>query len=92
MPSSALTYRTQLLLSDDLHRRLRETAEERGISMGALLREAAEEKLAGVHDTRARAISKLLAAEPMPVEDWQVMKKQMIEDRYAKLLRLADGD
>ena len=83
MSSSLLTRRTQLLLDDDLHRRLRAIAAQRGISMGALIREAIDEKLASVQDTRARAIQELLDAEPMPVDDWPVMKRQMIEDMNA---------
>lgn len=90
MPTSALNHRTQLLLDDDLHRRLRESAEQRGISMGALIREAIAEKLARVQDARAQAFERLLAAEPMPVEDWPVMKRQMLEDRYAKIEKIAD--
>jgi len=83
MPSPSLTRRTQLLLDDELHRRLRETAAQQGVSMGALIREAVEEKLARTQDTRAQAIQELLDAEPMPVEDWPVMKRQMIEDMNA---------
>ena len=83
MPS--LTRRTQLLLDDELHRRLREIATERGISIGALIREAIDEKLASIQDSRSRAFAKLLEAEPMPVEDWPVMKQQILEDRYGKL-------
>lgn len=90
MPS--LTRRTQLLLDDDLHRRLREIATERGISMGALIREAIDEKLSSFQDARVAAIDKLLAAEPMPVEDWPVMKQEIIEGRYGKLLKLYDED
>jgi predicted transcriptional regulator len=88
-----LTRRTQLLLDDDLHRRLRKVAAERGISLGALIREAIDEKLSRAQDAqddRARAIDELLAAEPMPVEDWSVMKKQMIEDMNAGGMRLLD--
>ncbi len=92
MSSPSLTRRTQLLLDDELHRRLRETAAQRGISMGALIREAIDEKLSHVQDDRARAIDKLLAAEPMPVDDWPVMKKQMLEDRYASVMKLLDDD
>jgi hypothetical protein len=92
MSSSALTRRTQLLLDDELHRRLRETAAQRGISMGALIREAIDEKLSRVQDERAKAFAKLLEAEPMPVDDWPVMKKQMLEDRYAKVMSLYDDD
>jgi plasmid stability protein len=85
-----LTRRTQLLLDDDLHQRLRETAAQRGISLGALIREAIDEKLSRVQDDRAKAIDKLLAAPPMPVDDWPVMKKQMLEDRYASVMRILD--
>jgi plasmid stability protein len=92
MPTQSLTRRTQLLLDDELHRRLRDTAAERGISMGALIREAIDEKLSRVHDVRARAIDKLLAAEPMPVDDWPVMKQEIVEGRYGKLLKLYDED
>jgi hypothetical protein len=87
-----LTRRTQLLLDDELHKLLRETAAQRGISMGALIREAIDEKLSRVQDARAEAFAKLLAAEPMPVEDWPVMKKQMLEDRYASVMKLYDDD
>jgi len=87
-----LTRRTQLLLDDDLHRRLRETAAQRGISIGALIREAIDEKLARVQESRSEAFAKLLAAEPMPVEDWPTMKKQMLEDRYASVTKLYEDD
>jgi predicted transcriptional regulator len=90
MASSSLTRRTQLLLDDDLHRRLREIAAQRGISMGALIREAIDEKLSQVQDDRAKAIDELLAAEPMPVEDWPIMKRQMIEDMNAGGMRILD--
>jgi plasmid stability protein len=83
MSPVSLTRRTQLLLDDELHRRLRETAAERGISMGALIREAIDEKLSSNQDARAQAIQQLLDAEPMPVEDWPIMKRQMIEDMNA---------
>jgi Ribbon-helix-helix protein, copG family len=91
---SLLNRRTQLLLDDELHRRLREAATERGISLGALIREAIDEKLSRAQETeaRARAIDKLLAAEPMPVDDWPVMKKQMLEDRYASVTKLYNDD
>jgi plasmid stability protein len=90
MSSSSLTRRTQLLLDDDLHRRLRETAVQRGISMGALIREAIDEKLSQVQDDRAKAIDELLAEEPMPVEDWPIMKRKMTEDMNAGGMRLLD--
>lgn len=79
-----------MLLDDELHRRLREIAAQRGISMGALIREAIDEKLAGMQDARSKAFARLLEAEPMPVDDWPVMKQEIIEGRYGKLLKLYD--
>jgi Ribbon-helix-helix protein, copG family len=85
-----LNRRTQLLLDDELHRRLREAAAERGISLGALIREAIDEKLSRAQDDRAKAIDELLATEPMPVEDWPIMKRRMIEDMNAGGMRILD--
>jgi predicted DNA-binding protein len=87
-----LTRRTQLLLDDELHERLRRIADERGVSLGALIREAIAEKLSRVQDARAEAFKRLLEAEPMPVDDWPVMKQEIIEGRYGKLLKLYDED
>lgn len=41
-------------------------------------------------EERIRAIDELLAAEPMPVDDWPAMKKQMLEDMYASVMRVLD--
>ncbi len=60
--------------------------------MWALTREAINEKLSRVQQTRAKAIDKLLAAEPMPVENWPVMKQQMLDGRYGSVIELSDGD
>jgi hypothetical protein len=74
----ALNRRTQLLLDEDRYERLREQAHRRGISMGALIREAIDGKLPGLGDERASAIEDLLGAEPMPVDDWPRMKRELI--------------
>jgi predicted transcriptional regulator len=83
----ALTRRSQLLLDDELHARLRECAVRRGISMGALIREAIEEKLSYADDTRAQAIEELLAADPLAVGEWPDMKRSMIDDMHAPSAR-----
>ncbi len=87
-----LTRRTQLLLDDELHERLRQIAAERGVSLGALIREAIDEKLASMHESRSKAFAKLLEAEPMPVDDWPAMKQEIVEGRYGKLLKRHDED
>jgi hypothetical protein len=87
-----LTRRTQLLLDDDLHQRLRRIADERGVSLGALIREAIAEKLTRVQDARGEAFKRLLEAEPMPVDDWPVMKKEILDSHYAKVEKLYGED
>jgi predicted DNA-binding protein len=79
----ALTRRSQLLLDDELHARLRECAASRGISMGALIREAIEEKLSHADDTHVQAIEELLTADPLAVGEWSQMKRRMIDDMNA---------
>ena len=55
--------------------------------MGALIREAIEEKLSHVDDGRAQAIEELLAADPLGVGEWSEMKRSMIDDMNAPSAR-----
>jgi len=41
-------------------------------------------------EVRAQAFQRLLDAEPMPVEDWPIMKRQMIEDMNAGGMSILD--
>jgi hypothetical protein len=74
----ALTKRVHLLLDGARYERLREQAHRRGTSMGALIREAIDGTLPKLGDDHAQAIEELLGAEPMPVDDWPKMKREMI--------------
>jgi hypothetical protein len=66
---SMLERRLQILIDEDRHRRILAVARERGMSVGAVVRDAIDRGL-GVADTRRRAAgSRLLAAEPMDVPD-----------------------
>jgi hypothetical protein len=60
--------------------------------MGALIREALAEKLARVQDERSEAFARLLAADPMPVDDWPVMKEEILDSHYAKVSTVYDED
>ncbi|MGH2763965.1 MAG: antitoxin [Thermoleophilaceae bacterium] len=75
----ALTRRTQLLLDDERHERLRRHAEVRGTSVANLIREAIDRTFPGAPPDRARAARILLDAEPMPVDDWPAMKREMLD-------------
>lgn len=78
----ALTRRTQILLDEDRFERLRARADERGTSIATLIREAIDRTFPAVPADRAQAARDLLAAEPMQVEDWPEMKRDLIEEMW----------
>ena len=71
-----LSERTQVLLSPAQRRRLERLAEERQISMGALIREAIDSYTVPATRSR-RAAADLLYSLDAPVGDWEVMKEEI---------------
>lgn len=82
MPS--LTRRLQVLIDDERYERLRREAERTGAPIGAIVRDAIDSTLPGGRDPESvdAAARRLLAAEPMPVDDWGNMKRQMLDELY----------
>lgn len=74
------TERTQVLLSPDQVRRLKRLARRERRSVGAIIREAVDAytDTAGADEARRAAFERLLALEPAPVDDWEVMKAQIL--------------
>ncbi|MBW3604540.1 MAG: ribbon-helix-helix domain-containing protein [Actinobacteria bacterium] len=70
-----LTRRLQVLLDDERVERLQRHADQRGTSVAALIRDAIDLAYPRRQDDRRRAAEEFLAAEPMPVDDWAVMKQ-----------------
>jgi hypothetical protein len=54
--------------------------------------ERREDGVVPTQHERAAAYKRLLEAEPMPVEDWPAMKKEILGSHYAKLTKLLDED
>jgi hypothetical protein len=75
-----LDRRLQVLLEERQHALLAREARRRGTSVGALSRDAIDRVYAGTAGDRERAAAELLAAEPMPVEDWRTMKARMLDE------------
>jgi hypothetical protein len=84
MSMPTLKRRLQVLIDDDRYERLRRRAEETGDSVGEVVRGAIDEAIPRVDPDRAKAIDELLALPPMPVDDWEVMKRE-IEEMYDPL-------
>jgi hypothetical protein len=72
------TERTQVLLSREQLARLKRQARREGRSVGAVIRDAVDAYTATPDDRRRAAIGRLLRLEA-PVDDWEVMKAQIIE-------------
>lgn len=71
-----LTKKTTILLQPELHRRLTRLADQRGTSLGELLRSAAEEQygLGGSEDRREAV--RAMEALDLPVADPGAMKRE----------------
>ncbi len=74
MCMAVLTRRLQILLDEERMQRLERRAQRSGTSVAALIRDAID--LAFPDEERRRAAGRrLLEAPPMPVEDWETMKR-----------------
>jgi hypothetical protein len=81
----SLTRRTQILLDDARYERLRAEAEESGRSVGSIIREAIDERLARDDERRREAGRRLLAASPSPGDrepDWDDVKPELLDQVY----------
>ena len=72
--------RTQVLLSPEQLARLKRIAARDGRSVGAVIREAVDLFVEAEPDKRQRALKRLLAMNA-PVDDWEVMKAQILKSQ-----------
>ncbi|MBA2575826.1 MAG: antitoxin [Euzebyaceae bacterium] len=72
--------RVQILLDGRRYDLLEREAARRETSVAALIRAAIDRTYAGDDANRREAGRRLLAAPPMPVEDWEQMKAQMLDE------------
>jgi hypothetical protein len=79
----ALTRRLQVLLDEERFARLERRAQQTGASVGALVRRAIDETYPPPFDQDAAAAAEsFLAADPMPVDDWDIMKRDMRDSMW----------
>lgn len=67
----------QISLDEEHYVRLAEIAARRGFSMEVMVVEAIDRLVRD--QTRQSAGARLLAAEPMPVDDWKTLKEDLSE-------------
>lgn len=75
MSMATLTNRLQLLLDDERLARLEREAARSGAPIAELVRRAIDRTYPPQDEDREAAWERLLAAEPVPVDDWDVMKR-----------------
>lgn len=73
-----LSERTQVLLSPAQRQKLERAAEERNVSVGALIREAIDAYLHPTTRSRPEALADLAALDA-PVAAWEAMKTEILE-------------
>lgn len=83
----SLHRRLQILIDDARYERLAGEAERTGASIGTLVRDAIDERYGSRWPSSEDAGRRLLEAEPMPVADWDVLKRELedeIVDRHER--------
>lgn len=73
--------RLQVLIEEEQWARLVAAAEERRVSVGALVRDAIDLAVPGGRDARRAAATAVLEAEPMPVPDVAALRDELDEVR-----------
>lgn len=83
----SLHRRLQVLIDDERYERLTAEAARTGASIGALVRDAIDQRYASPWPSPEEAGRDLLAAEPMPVDDWDVVKQELENDAVDRAAR-----
>lgn len=72
--------RTQVLLSPEQLARLKRIAAQEGRSVGSVIRDAVDTFVQSEPDRRQRAVERLFALNA-PVDEWEVMKAQILQSQ-----------
>ncbi|MGP1675134.1 MAG: ribbon-helix-helix domain-containing protein [Candidatus Limnocylindrales bacterium] len=72
--------RTQVLLSPDQVEKVKRIAARDGRSMGAVIRDAVDNYIDPGVDARRRAFEQMITMNA-PVDDWEVMKAQILRSQ-----------
>ena len=77
------TERTQVLLSPEQLARLKRIAARDGRSVGSVIREAVDSFIDPGLDSRRRALESLMSLNT-PVDDWEVMKAEILRSQLGE--------
>jgi len=74
---SMFAHRLQILLDDERHERITVAAQERGVSVATVVREAIDRGLPTAEHRRRNAARRLLEAPDMPVPDVAELRSEL---------------
>lgn len=74
-----MTRRLQILIDERRYAVLEKEAARTGRPVAELIRDAIDTRFAVDLDARRAAYERILDAEPMPVDDWSVMKRELLD-------------
>lgn len=77
---STMSNRLQLLLDDERRERLERVSRETGAPISELVRRAIDRVYPADVGERRQALEEFLALDPMPVEGWETMKREMRDE------------
>lgn len=76
-----MTRRLQILIDEPRYELLERESQRTGRSIAELIRESVDAVYGLDRAGRRDALESILAEEPMPVEDWEIMKQDMATPR-----------
>ncbi len=74
-----MTRRLQILIDEPRYELLERESRRTGKSIAELIRESVDAVYGFDRAARRGALESILAEEPMPVEDWEIMKQDMMD-------------
>jgi hypothetical protein len=80
MTGSTMTHRLQILIDEPRYALLERESRRTGRPIAELIREAVDASYGVDREKRRAAADRLLAADPMPVDDWDVMQQEMMDE------------
>lgn len=79
---ATMTRRLQVLLDEERYALLERESQRTGRPVAELVRAAVDSRYGTDRTARQAAFQQILAAEGMPVEDWDVMKRDLLDSLH----------
>ena len=81
-----MTRRLQILIDEPRYELLERESQRTGRSIAELIRDSVDAVYGVDRAARRGALESILAEEPMPVEDWEIMKQDMTDTLFGSTL------